>query len=60
VRLRLPHIALPVAFFPRAHLQTPEVLSQGIPYQRGTISLRPARRLIGSLQQLLIENDLDG
>jgi hypothetical protein len=36
------------------------VLSQGIPYQGGTILPCTPRGLIGGTQQLFIENDLHG
>jgi hypothetical protein len=58
-RLRPSRIAVAVVLFPGSDLQFPEVLAQGITYQCGSIPFRLACSLIGSTQELLIENNLD-
>lgn len=58
--LRLPGIAVAVPLFPSPDHQPAKVLSQGIAYQRRAILSGAARGLIGSTQELPIENDLDG
>lgn len=57
--MRLLRIALAIAIFPGSDLQFPKVLSQRVTYQCGTIPFRSARGLIGGMQELFIENDLD-
>ena len=57
-RLWPSRIALAVAVFPAPELQSLQVLPERVAYQGGAISSRPARGLIGSLQQLLVEDNL--
>src|SRR5215471_1039609 len=54
-----PRITLTILFFAGAHFQSPEVLPQCIPYEGGTIAFRPPCGLVGSLQQLSVENNLN-
>lgn len=56
-----PHgIAPTVAFFSSMNFQSAEVLPQGVAYQGGAIPLRPPCGLVGGLQKLLVEDNLDG
>jgi hypothetical protein len=54
-----PRITLTILFFPSAHFQFRQVLPQRIPDQSGAIALGPSCGLVGSLQQLPVENNLN-
>jgi len=58
-RLSVPCIALAVAFFVSPDLQSPEMFPERIPYQGGTIPPRPPCALVGSLEESLVENNLN-
>jgi|SRR5580700_6717563 hypothetical protein len=60
IRLRLPQITFPLPLLFRTQFQPLQMFAQGIPHERGTIALRPARSLVCCLQELLIENNLNG
>jgi hypothetical protein len=50
---------LAVAFFLRPNLQSLEMFPQRIAHQGGAVLSRPLCSLIGGLQKLLVEDDLN-
>lgn len=57
--MRFSRIAASVAFFPGENLQPLKMFPKRIPHQCGAVPASPLGRLIGSLQEPLIEDDLD-
>lgn len=57
--LRPPGIALAILLFTRPDFQFAKVITQGVTYQGRPILLAAVRRLVGSTQKLLVENNLD-
>lgn len=55
----MPRISNAIAVLPRSNFQSSKIFAQGITHQGGAIFFRPASGLIGSLQKLFIQHNLD-
>jgi hypothetical protein len=52
-------VALAIAFFAGPQLQSPKMFPQSVAHQSGTISPSALRGLVGGVQQLFIQYDLN-
>ena len=59
-RRRLSRVSLAVTFFEDARLQSPQVFPERVAHQCGTIPFCPASSPVGALEELLVENNLNG